>query len=32
MLLEVVWIYERLGRLFLDKQQNTTYTQVINVG
>lgn len=32
MLLEVVWIYEELGRLFLDKQHNTTYTQVINVG
>jgi hypothetical protein len=32
MLLEMVWIYERFGRLFLDKQHNTTYTQVTNVG
>lgn len=32
MLLEVVWICERFGGLLLDKQHNTTYTQVVDVG
>ncbi len=32
MLLEVVWICERFGGPLLDKQHNTTYTQVVDVG
>ena len=32
MLLEVVWICERFGGPLLDKQHNTTYTQVMDVG